>query len=548
MRNQGIKLSKNSDPVSPKIRNAELEIDSAYKNNYLCTLEFAQAAWYLLATAEDFTLAPIVREDKSSIHALTIEADNLLTHIQYPLGWLYKDCRQGGKIPFNNSEITYRAADKLLRMAANYKSFVAAFSYATKRILTLELDGNTIVARHDFFKDTRYEAYTRLIKPSYPRSAFNDEAFEILAQKVKISGYRFKYELTTKMVEAFKSSIRPIYEEAFKLPLDWTFTRYSLKQFLDFATIIGTFALAHWAAHVFAAKMGCPALGYCDALRISSYSELIHDLVHYSGLPPKIVSQIVEDLTYGNRAIRNPDPALQPLIKLTKKDYALSPSIWMSSASERNLTVLFNRLPAEKQIYTQLVNEKENTMRSQITTQLAIKPYRLFNGKIPSDKSLPDIDLAIISDVERVCLILELKWFIDPAEVGEVLAKTEELKKGVLQLNRIRQQLISGSKPMLALLNVDASYNFGFAVVSANWIGFEDAQDPNIAIINQSHLLRKIQHEKKFSPVLEWLNKDAYLPTEGVHYEIVDDIATLANWNLKWYGIKPLIAEEFMPL
>ena len=73
----------------------------------------------------------------------------------------------------------------------------------------------------------------------------------------------------------------------------------------------------------------------------------------------KKVKSILDDLTYGNRGIKHPDPALQPLIKLNSDFYAIVPSIWMCSAAERNLTALLNKLPSEKEIYRKLVSEKE---------------------------------------------------------------------------------------------------------------------------------------------------------------------------------------------
>ena len=109
------------------------------------------------------------------------------------------------------------------------------------------------------------------------------------------------------------------------------------------------------------------------------YSNLLSEVVspivahkgaRYSGLPSSVVVHIVEDLTYGNRGIKNPDPALQPLIPIAKNKYALAPWFWLSSDVERNFTVLMNRLPEEQKIYAQLVNEKENTMRAQIMDDL----------------------------------------------------------------------------------------------------------------------------------------------------------------------------------
>lgn len=537
------------DFVSKELRQIEDQIDNAFKSNYLVGLPFAAASWYLLATAEDTMFIPLVKGERASIHEAAIDVDRLLTHILYPLGWLNSSCKAGGKVPSANKEIPYKAALDLLDMAASYKSFVAAFTYATKGLLELSHSENKIITSKNFLTDTRYEAYSRLLKPTEERASFSfDDVFDVIASHVKVSGERFTYSFSPKIAERIKEIVQPVYEEAFILPDNWEFSRYSLKQFFDFATTLATLAVSHWSARYIAGANGCVGLGYCDSIKIFEYSELIARLTRYSSLSEKTVVEIVEDLTYGKRGIKNPDPALQPLIPLTTQKYGLAPWIWMSSAVERNFAVLVNRLPSEKQIYSRLVDEKEARMRQQVIEALGIDNYRYEHGQIPQNDSLPDIDLAIISESEKVALILELKWFIDPADINEIITRTEDLKKGVSQINLIRSTANEGFQPLFDKLAIDTSYRLGFAVVSVNWIGFEDVQDVNVPIINQRHLVSKIKHENLLSPVMEWLNKRAYLPTEGVEYKIVQEEAKLANWTLDWYGIKPLIQDPFLPL
>lgn len=538
-----------SNHVSPELRQIEAQIDNAFKSNYLVNLPFAEAAWYLLATAEDSVFIPLIKGERASVHEAAIDVDRLLTHILYPLGWLYSSCEAGGKVPFANKQIPYRSALDLLEMAANYKSFVAAFTYATKGLLELSHSENQIITSKKFQADTKYEAYSRLFKPNEDRASFSfDMVFDVIADHVKVSGERFSYSFTPKIARSIKEIVQPVYEDAFILPDNWEFSRYSLKDFFDFATTLAALAVGHWSARYIAGAKGCIGLGYCDSIKIFEYSELIARLARYSNLPRKTVIEIVEDLTYGKRGIKNPDPALQPLIPLTNQKYALAPWIWMSSAVERNFAVLINRLPSEKAIYSRLVDEKETRMRQQVIEALQMDNYRYEYGRIPQDDSLPDIDLAIISDSEKVALILELKWFIDPADINEVITRTEDLKKGVSQIKLLQSTADKEFEPLFDKLAIDTSYTLGFAVVSANWIGFENVQDINVPIINQRHLVSKIQHEKSLSPVIYWLNKRDYLPTEGVEYEIVQEDAELANWTLNWYGIKPLIQSQFLPL
>ena len=62
---------------------------------------------------------------------------------------------------------------------------------------------------------------------------------------------------------------------------------------------------------------------------------------------------------------------------------------------------------------------------------------------------LPDVDLAIISDSEKMCLLLELKWFIDPAEAREIIEKSEEIEKGISQVLQLKQAFGNNHEPLI---------------------------------------------------------------------------------------------------
>ena len=120
---------------------------------------------------------------------------------------------------------------------------------------------------------------------------------------------------------------------------------------------------------------------------------------------------VVADLTLGARGIKRLDPALQPIIRLNENLYSFMPNLLMNSSVERNFTVLLNRIPEEKDVYARLLDEKELVMKESIKRQIALPTLRYFEGKIGN---APPVDLVIISDTDKACLFLELKWFIEP--------------------------------------------------------------------------------------------------------------------------------------
>ena len=255
---------------------------------------------------------------------------------------------------------------------------------------------------------------------------------------------------------------------------------------------------------------------------------------------------IFDDLSYGNRCQKNPDPVLQPLIKLNSEVYAIMPHLWLCSSPERNLTVLLNRLPTEQEIYSKLVNEREHLMRERFTAGLPAQGFRSIKGWVPDLP--PDIDLAIISDSEKACLLLEFKWFIEPAEAIEVIRRSGTIKKGISQLIQLKDAFMNNHEPLLKKLNIDSSYRLEGAVVSENWVGHGTIQSPEIPVIQADHLRAKLKATDSLKSVVEWLKARKYLPKEGKHFKVHEDFSTIPNWRVKWFGIQLLPSNSFFPL
>ena len=108
------------------------------------------------------------------------------------------------------------------------------------------------------------------------------------------------------------------------LPDSWQFTRYSLREFRLVYQVMFVLAATHRRARLVAVERGCDGLGLVDAVLVVTMDDLISRLARYTGLAAQSVRAVLADLTYGSRQ-QHPDPALQPLIQLSKSHYAVSP-------------------------------------------------------------------------------------------------------------------------------------------------------------------------------------------------------------------------------
>lgn len=536
------------DRLTPELRRAEKEIDNHYRSNPLVNLPFARAAWALLAFGEEIMLRE--RNRSSTFQEISAATNNLVNNLKVPMHWLYHDCGQGGQIPFEYNDEIFRASWDLFDLGTEYSRFVAAYTYASRGWIELELQGSTIQPTENLFNGIKYEAYNCLIKPNESREALSSVNFgkfpmEAIDLALKIHGDRFRCDPNPRMVADTVKAMSPIFDSAFSLPSEWRFSCYSLNDFRKVFEAIVALAGIRVTARQIAIARRCESLGYADSIYVPTCGELLRRVVRYSGVSESKVQSIFDDLSYGNRGISSPDPALQPLIKLNSEVYAIMPHLWICSAPERNLTVLLNRLPSEKGIYSKLVGEKETLMRKRLTTCLSTKSFRLVDGRMPN---LPDVDLAVINDSEKTCLLLELKWFIYPAEPREIIEKSEEIRKGISQVRELQNAFADNHQPLLKKLNIDSNYRIAGVVVSQNWIGHAKAQSDDIPVIQADHLISKLKETKDLGSVIEWLKARKYLPEEGKHFKVHRTTATIGKWNLKWYGIEALIKDAFFPL
>ena len=240
------------------------------------------------------------------------------------------------------------------------------------------------------------------------------------------------------------------------------------------------------------------------------------------------------------------DPSLQPLIELVPGSIALSSPLVTGGSPERNLLALVNAIPSEKTHYDTIKNQKEEWMRDRLEQRRPGR-YRSWHGRIPGRPELPDFDYALIDEAAASILLLELKWFIAPAEPREIAERDEELRKGVAQTKKLLRAL---DDPEVAV------HAFGFmpqriaaAVLSANSIGSARAQDSAIAILNEEHFLRKLEAAENLPSVIDWLAERAYLPRPEVHFRYHRQVVKYFDWTLHWYGLEALHkATDLWPL
>ena len=541
-----------TDNISCELREIEKEIDNYYESNPLLKPPFATAAWSLLAYAEEYMLKEQT-DGITGIQDLHALGSDFITELEHSMSWLHRDCEQGGKVSFVYDPDIHKASKDLFELGQKYDWFVFAYTCASgkDRVLDLELQGSTIQPTGDFFASIEYEAYNILVDTHEPEEAqfdLNPDDFPATAilDSVRVQGDRFRYELNPKIVADMKKYLRPLFDRMFLLPSEWQFSCYTLGDFQKVFETVCAIAHIHWTAHIIAVNQRVTHKGYIDSIYVLTYGKLIRCIARCSDMAPITVKNVLDDLTYGGGDIKKPIPALQPLIKLNSRSYAIVPHIWICSSAERNFTALLNRMENQNQkIYTEFTNEKEDLMKERFITGLCDKDFKLISGNITN---LTDVDIAIVNHFEKACLLLELKWFIAPTTAHERINKSKEIKEGVSQILKLKQAFVENHKPLLEKLNIDTSHRLEGAVVSENWIGYGNVQSPEVPVIRANHLMAKLKATESLQSTMDWLKDRRYLPKEGDHYLVSRPVTKIGDWNLKWYGIQDLCSHVFFPL
>jgi hypothetical protein len=520
------------------IKKAEEEIDRAFASNALKNEGYAQAVWTLLSMNEDYYLKMFTRHPED----MDIFADIHMNALTYPLRVCHRECvGKSGKLIKKLVNEHYKLAWDWLELAVHgYFNFHSLFPLWHRGKLELTVEGKRLCVTTPR-QDKAYEAYNRLLpkdaRPETVEKAPIPDFDGLIAPKTTARNDWFRVNFDPQLVSELVSALMPVISRQHSLPDGWAFGGFTLAQFKAVMITLQAMMTGWFTARCGLAGAGMPGMGYTSSVWVVPRDELAARLRRYTGFELAAIKKILELLTFGSSGIRNPDIATQPLIDLRNGDYALSPFVWMGTNPERNFCALLNQIPEHRKVYSQFINEKEALLRTEIEAFLAPLGLEARHGELDGT----NLDLGIVDRKDRCCLCLELKWFIEPAEIREIEERTEELKNGVLQAKKLQALYARKDKRLLNdVLGIEPDYCFGAAVASQNWIGHAEAQDTEIPIIKVWHLLYKIRDCGSLREAMEWLSQRKYLPIEGTDFRVMPMETSCGGWMCDWYGIEPL--------
>jgi hypothetical protein len=530
--------------VSEDLRRAEAEIDREYLNNPIFQKPREVAAWNVLAYCENEVvlriLASIKHESLPSANGASAVVDGMINTAKWPLRWINNSCNTSSRVPRVLDHGDMASASQLYELSDKYLGIESAFCYATFGIAKLDLTGSHIRRVDDYRTEVQYEAYDRMTKADSLANPVLG-GFDLLSRidkSVKIKDNKFSYDFNQSIAKRTMEVYSDLFTDKFVLPQNYMLNRYSVGDYVSVAKYLFALAMVHNNARIMAALKGCYCDGILNAMIVLNKYELARSISKLFTISLQTVQEILLDLTFGERGIRQPDIAIQPLFPIHRDLLLISPTIIANSALERNFAVLLNKLPNEKAAYSELSKQREQLTKLKVQQKLQGRNFDYWSGNILEWGVASEIDLAIISPTDRACLVLELKSFIEPAEPRELFEKSEEIAKGIKQIIDRRTLFENDPSVFYKSLGIDASFRVYFAVASENSIGASWVQNPSVAVIRLSHLIDVILSTDKLDSIFNWLEKKNHLPSEGEDYSLIPVSITVGKWSLDWYGIR----------
>jgi hypothetical protein len=301
-----------------------------------------------------------------------------------------------------------------------------------------------------------------------------------------------------------------MYEQGWDLPAEWSFGDFTWGEFEGVYTSLRAVTLAWVAARSFCFRSGFHMFGFALAsgvvrIRRDVLIQLVHAACH---IPITTVRHILEMLTFGSHGIRTPNIMLQPIVELPGRLCLVAPFVLFNAADENNLCSLLNRIGRYKRRYSALTNQKESLMREELERALQGAGWDLVSGEVEET----DVDVAIVDRENKTCLCVELKWFIQPGPIREVVDRGEDLAKGVAQSMAISRLHSQCAATLHSLFKIDETFDLLPIVGSMNWIGNEVDQSTAVPVVNFRHLIRQLLRDRCLPKTIEWLRERAYLP------------------------------------
>jgi hypothetical protein len=486
------------------------------------------AAWQLLTVVED-GLRIIVSAPDSLTGANVVA---LVDRAKYGLKLALREVFDASAAPLpipppDISERDYLASARFFGTALAYYNAITAFSFWHSGRVSFSMKGHALrlkmppeihhlIVREAIESVTSADAAPMQALLRWLAEDFRDSP---LARRLTVGAQRAgphavayirDVSLVAAVREAMPSPI-PLF------PTDWGWHALSALELRSLLHSLQAICLHHvitnWHS---AAKLDMQGRAITTTALLITVSELTRYLKALTGIPEDKIQPFCTALSYGH-GVDTPDPALQPLIAVAPGTVAVPALLTVTSGVERNFLSLIARI--DKRAF-------DGASRYTVRTRFYV----------PNRRDVGDIDLLILDTQSRCALVCELRWMLPPGETREVENRLAVVPRKAAQAVKKSTAFRESIEACLATLKIDAT---GTWLVQPIVIldGFPGLSSDGVRVVTRRLFSTGLRYTTSLTGLLTWLDSDAFVPKEGVHYRLMKTSTSLGGVSIERYGV-----------
>ena len=519
------------------------------------------ATWYLLTVLEDFLRNLFVLTDDDHGPIIEFQMDCQKYSIRFALDRLRIECkdRSNAATPSRVVPKLYVKAAELLQAGVDFKAAHQLCSAAHAGSVKFTECGNSIdIAFDEAQHDKRYAALELLghmpldvidhsanLYAWARKDEFRPRIVEAIAHSARISNKQVFYEYEPPLAFALAQEMM---QPPSLVPEGWRFPWGGRHETILLINALCIRCMYHWIAVHFGAKYyGLRGGGETSLLHVTSTPRLVTEIGEMCSLDEATIRSFAQYLTYGY-SMKNPDPALQPIIALGNGQVAVPCLMLLSSNYDRNLLGLQARI--DSSTFNSMSKLFELGMVSELLTTISPRwPLTKGNVTIRADGGFEEVDLLIADPASHTILVCELRWMLQPGDPREVQHRKKACWEKVAQLSRKVQWLRTRKRHALDLLGIPTSGVEEWqieGIVVIKTFGGALSRSAEYPIMTERVFSQGIQHASSLRHLVDWSQSLCWLPQENIHFRIVPQDVHLSalEKELSTHGIEKLCSSR----
>jgi hypothetical protein len=264
---------------------------------------------------------------------------------------------------------------------------------------------------------------------------------------------------------------------------------------------------------------------------------LIRVLTMRGGPSVEGAKQLIGLLTYGAQT-KSPDPALQFLFPLRDGRLAIPWFVCATSNSERNLLVLLARI--RKNEFDAASAAFEQGMVQDIRSALGPRNWAArFNTYVPGERAAGEVDVILLDREDLFAVVVELRWFLEPSEVGEV-AQRERVGKDKAEQARKKSAAVARAILTIAQGEGLAGGSQWTVAPLAVFDGYlPSPTETAVPFVSHRAFLSAINRFDRLRELGQWLQSGDWLPKVDLHYRVEPTEMNIGSVKLLVDGVNP---------